>query len=131
MLNRKQSQSQRKLRRSSKWNIRNSSSKITGLRNISTQLNPRKQLIHHQQYKINQKGPRYIIKLMKQCIKGNHYQAMPIQRINFSYKPKEITSTEKLRREKQFLEIKLANQVKLVRQRLSEGPAGSLLSGHK
>ncbi len=68
---------------------------------------------------------------MKQCIKGNHHQAMPIQRNNLPCKPKEITSKEKLRRENQFLEIKLANQVKLVRWRLREGPVGSLLSGHK
>ncbi|CAL6115620.1 Hypothetical_protein [Hexamita inflata] len=70
--------------------------------------------IRNLQNQINQEGPRYIIKLMKQCIKGNHHQAMPIQRNNLPYKPKEITSKEKLRRENQFLEMKLANQVKLV-----------------
>ncbi|CAL5987794.1 Hypothetical_protein [Hexamita inflata] len=80
---------------------------------------------------INQKGPWNLIKLMKRCIKGNHHQAMPIQRINLPCKPKEITSKEKLGSENQFLNIKLANHVKLVRQRLSEGPIGSLLSGHK
>ncbi|CAL6054290.1 Hypothetical_protein [Hexamita inflata] len=54
---------------------------------------------------------------------------MPIQRNNLSCKPKEITSKKELRSENQFLKRKLANQVKLVRQRLSEGPTGSLLSG--
>ncbi|CAL6061601.1 Hypothetical_protein [Hexamita inflata] len=45
----------------------------------------------------------------------------PIQRNNLSCKPKEITSKKKLRSENQFLKSKLVNQVKLVRQRLSEG----------
>ncbi|CAL5994160.1 Hypothetical_protein [Hexamita inflata] len=121
--NRKPSQSQRKPRRRSKLrNIRNSSSNNRELRKISKQLNSRKKLIYHRQYtpklgicKIKQtkKDPRYLIKLMKQCIKGNHHQAMPIQRNNLPCKPKEITSKEKLRSENQYLEIKLANQVKL------------------
>ncbi|CAL5980511.1 Hypothetical_protein [Hexamita inflata] len=103
------------------------------------QLNPRKQIIHHRQYTeirnlqkkeiYTKTESRYLIKLMKQCIKGNHHQAMPIQWNNLSCKPKEITSKEKLRSENQFLKSKLA---KLVRQRSSEGHAiGSLLSGHK
>ncbi|CAL6036020.1 Hypothetical_protein [Hexamita inflata] len=58
------------------------------------------------------------------------FQAMSIQRINLSCKPKEITSKTKLRIENQFLKIQLA-RVKLVRQRLSEGPAGFLLNVHK
>ncbi|CAL5970209.1 Hypothetical_protein [Hexamita inflata] len=101
--NRKPSQSQRKPRRRSKLkNIRNSSSSNRELRKISKQLNPRKKLIYHRQYtpklgicKIKQtkKDPRYLIKLMKQCIKGNHHQAMPIQRNNLPCKPKEITRT--------------------------------------
>ncbi|CAL6104658.1 Hypothetical_protein [Hexamita inflata] len=90
--NRKPSQSQRKpRRRSSKRNIRNSLSNNRKLRKISAKLNPRKSLIYHRQYtpklgicKIKQtkKDPRYLIKLMKQCIKGNHHQAVPIQRNN-------------------------------------------------
>ncbi|CAL6067155.1 Hypothetical_protein [Hexamita inflata] len=104
---------------------------------ISKQLNPRKKLIHHRQYtpklgicknKYTKKDPGYLIKLMKQYIKGNHHQAMPIQRNNLPCKPKEITSKEKLRSENQFLKIKLANQLKLVRQQLSQGPAGSKTS---
>ncbi|CAL6012072.1 Hypothetical_protein [Hexamita inflata] len=38
----------------------------------------------------------------------------------------EITSKKKRRSENQFIKSQLANQVKLVRQRLSEGPVGSL-----
>ncbi|CAL6058203.1 Hypothetical_protein [Hexamita inflata] len=69
-------------------------------------LNPRKQLIHPQQYtpklgicknKQTKTQPRNLIKFMKRCIKGNHHQAMPIQRNNLSCKPKEITS-EKTRK---------------------------------
>ncbi|CAL5972184.1 Hypothetical_protein [Hexamita inflata] len=117
--NRKQSQSQRKPRSRSKQknikqiiniyiiqnNIRNCSSKIIEIRKISTQLR------YHQQYTpklgicknkniqkyIYVKEPRNLIKLMNQCIKGNHHQAMPIQRINLPCKPKEITSKTKLR----------------------------------
>ncbi|CAL6028675.1 Hypothetical_protein [Hexamita inflata] len=79
--NRKPSQSQRKPRRRSKLkNIRNSLSNNRKLRKISAKLNPRKKLIYHRQYtpklgicKIKQtKDPRYLIKLMKQCIKDNH-----------------------------------------------------------
>ncbi|CAL6033994.1 Hypothetical_protein [Hexamita inflata] len=55
--------------------------------------------------KQTKKDPRYLIKLMKQCIKGNHHQAMQIQRNNLPCKPKEITSKEKLRRENQFLKL--------------------------
>ncbi|CAL6001909.1 Hypothetical_protein [Hexamita inflata] len=68
--------------------------------------------------KQTKKDPRYLIKLMNQCIKGNHHQAMPKQRINLSCKPKKITRKKKLRSENQFLNSKLANQVKLVRQQL-------------
>ncbi|CAL6098021.1 Hypothetical_protein [Hexamita inflata] len=73
----------------------------------------------NQEFAKSNKLRRYLIKLMNQCIKGNHHQAMPTQRNNLSCKPKEI-SKEKLRSENQFLKSKLANQVKLVRQRLSK-----------
>ncbi|CAL6066005.1 Hypothetical_protein [Hexamita inflata] len=138
--NRKPSQSQRKpRRRSSKLNIRNSLSNNRELRKIPTS-KPQEianlppaiySEISDLQKQINQHGTQELIKLMNQCIKGNHHQAMPIQRNNLSCKPKEITSKEKQRSENQFLKSKKANQVKLVRQQLSEGPIGSLLSGHK
>ncbi|CAL6082428.1 Hypothetical_protein [Hexamita inflata] len=46
---------------------------------------------------------RDLIKLRKQFIKGNHLQAIPIQRNNLQCKLKEIMSKEKLRSENQFL----------------------------
>ncbi|CAL6010064.1 Hypothetical_protein [Hexamita inflata] len=44
----------------------------------------------NQDFAKTNKLTRYLIKLMNQCIKGNHHQAMPIQRNNFPCKPKEI-----------------------------------------
>ncbi|CAL5981201.1 Hypothetical_protein [Hexamita inflata] len=108
--------SQRKPRRRSKQkNIRNSS-KIMGLRKISTQLNPRKQLIHHQwQYtpklgicknKQTKKGPRK----SNQVDETMHLRQPSSSNANTMNQPPMQANGNN-----QFLKIKL---VKLVRQRL-------------
>ncbi|CAL6048962.1 Hypothetical_protein [Hexamita inflata] len=141
MQNRNSSLSQRKLRRRSKQkNIRyifleqeRTKQGINAPKPQET-VNPPPALyseIRSLQIQMNKEGTHVPNPVNEVMCQRQPYQKMSTPRINFSCKPKEITSKQKLRSDNLFLKIKLANQVKIVRQRLSERPAGSIFSEHK